>query len=61
MTNPIDLDDSVQAGNDLHMDNRFLTFSNSRRHCIDMREPTVNNYQGQASATTDRFCLDFGE
>ena len=42
VVNPIDPDDVQPASIDLHLDNRFLVFSNSRRPYIDVREPLDN-------------------
>ncbi len=42
VVNPIDLADIQPASIDLHLDNRFLVFSNSRLPYIDVREPLDN-------------------
>lgn len=39
---PIDPDDIQPASIDLHLDNRFLVFSNSRRPYIDIRQPQAD-------------------
>ena len=39
VVDPIDLDDIQPASIDLHLDKRFLVFSNSRKPFIDVREP----------------------
>ena len=61
VVNPVDPDDIQPASIDLHLDNRFLVFSNSRRPYIDVREPLDNLTERVEIDGTTPFMLHPGE
>ncbi len=58
---PIDLEDIQPASIDLHLDNRFLVFSNSQRPYIDVRESQTELTQEVEIAGDGQFILHPGE
>ena len=61
VVNPIDLDDVQPASIDLHLDNRFLVFSNSRQPYIDVRKPLDNLTESVEIDGATPFMLHPGE
>ena len=61
VVNPVDPNDIQPASIDLHLDNRFLVFSNSRRPYIDVREPLDNLTEPVEIDGTTPFMLHPGE
>ncbi len=58
---PVDDADIQPASIDLHLDNRFLVFSNSRQPYIDVREPLDNLTEEVTIAESEPFMLHPGE
>ena len=61
VVDPIDFDDIQPASIDLHLDNRFLVFSNSRRPYIDVRESQADLTEEVKIEGDDQFILHPGE
>ncbi len=61
VVNPIDGDDIQPASIDLHLDNRFLVFSNARQPYIDVRAPLDNLTETVAIGADIPFMLHPGE
>ena len=61
VVDPIDFDDIQPASIDLHLDNRFLVFSNSRRPYIDVRESQADLTEEVKIQGDDQFILHPGE
>lgn len=61
VVDPINADDIQPASIDLHLDNRFLVFSNSRRPYIDVREPQADLTEEVKIEGDARFILHPGE
>ena len=61
VVDPIDLDDIQPASIDLHLDNRFLVFSNSRRPYIDVRESQADLTEEVKIQGDEQFILHPGE
>ena len=60
-SSPVDDADIQPASIDLHLDNRFLVFSNSRQPYIDVREPLDNLTEEVTIGDSDPFMLHPGE
>ena len=61
VVDPIDFDDIQPASIDLHLDNRFLVFSNSRRPYIDVRESQADLTEEVKIQGDEQFILHPGE
>ena len=61
VVDPIDLNDIQPASIDLHLDNRFLVFSNSRRPYIDVRESQADLTEEVKIQGDEQFILHPGE
>lgn len=61
VVNPIDWDDIQPASIDLHLDDRFLVFANTRQPYIDVREPLDELTEGVQIDGGQAFMLHPGE